>query len=558
MPWDRVRLALTLLMVDPCRLGGLWLRARASPLRDRVTGALAPMSPRKIHTAIDDTALFGGLDLAGTLAAGRPVHTRGLLADGGVVLLSMAERCPAGLAARLGQALDCIPSEGRARTCLIAVDEGAGSEEGLPQALADRLGLFLSLDGLAWADTAPLAVPEAALAAARARLALLPHDPSALDRLVESAAQLGIDSARAPLLALNCARAAAAWRGHPQITPEDLVAAAELVYAHRATALPPSEDEAQPTPPRPDPATGSEPETEQDQPDALPDETLVEAARAALPPDLMARLAGLRGAKAMRAQGSGAGSANNSFVRGRPLPARRGTPGSGQRIDLVATLRAAAPWQVLRQSMRRGDRLVILPGDMRIRRHEERSTRVLIFAVDTSGSQAMTRMAEAKGAIELLLAEAYARRDHVALVTFRGDTADLTLPPTRSLVQAKRRLAGLPGGGGTPLAAGLQTALSAAQQARSKGMTPVIAVLTDGRANISLDRRPGREAAAADATRIARAIAASGVGSIVIDTGVRPQPALDALARAMGSECLALPRARAPQLSAALGALMGA
>jgi magnesium chelatase subunit D len=79
-------------------------------------------------------------------------------------------------------------------------------------------------------------------------------------------------------------------------------------------------------------------------------------------------------------------------------------------------------------------------SDVRVRQFEERSDRAIIFVVDASGSAALARLAEAKGAIELLLGEAYARRDHVALVAFRGDGADILLPPTRSLVQTKRRL----------------------------------------------------------------------------------------------------------------------
>ncbi len=93
----------------------------------------------------------------------------------------------------------------------------------------------------------------------------------------------------------------------------------------------------------------------------------------------------------------------------------------------------------------------------------------------------MDRLGEAKGAVEMLLADCYVRRDEVALIAFRGAGADLLLPATRSLTRAKRSLAALPGGGGTPLASGLAAAESLAEEVRRKGRTPTLVVITDGR-----------------------------------------------------------------------------
>ena len=537
----RAATALSLLAIDPAGLRGVWLRARAGPVRDMVLAAITtPLPMRRLHPTIADDALFGGLDLAATLAAGHQVRSAGLLNTPACLTLTMAERCPPGLAARLAQALDA-PGH-----CLIALDEGEG-DEGLPAALTERLGLFVDLGDVVWSD-ATLALDHAAITAARARLQQVHTPADAVALLTRAAASLGISSLRAPLLALAAARAAAALRGADIITEADLRLAAELVYAHRA--LPQSEaapeNAPEPPPPVPDNAQNTQQNTD------IPDEVLIAAARTALPPDLLAALNAGRAARAAKGA-SGTGGARAGNRRGRPLPSRPGRLGTGARIDLVATLRAAAPWQGVRRAQSpRAATLHIRPGDIRLKRYVETSDRVLIFAVDASGSAAFARLAEAKGAVELLLAAAYARRDHVALLAFRGTMAELILPPTRSLVQTKRRLAGLPGGGGTPLAHGLQLSLATALQARARGLTPTIALLTDGRGNIALDGRANRAQAEEDATAQARAIAATGLSAVIIDTGTRPQPGLQTLARTMAAPYVALPRADAHRLSAIL------
>jgi magnesium chelatase subunit D len=116
-------------------------------------------------------------------------------------------------------------------------------------------------------------------------------------------------------------------------------------------------------------------------------------------------------------------------------------------------------------------------------------------------------------------------------------------------VQTKRRLADLPGGGGTPLAAGLQEAAQAARSAHQKGLTPTIVLLTDGRANIALDGTPDRAQAALDATRMATLARETGADAIVIDTGNRPERALQTLSGVLGGHYLSLPRADAQKLS---------
>ena len=554
-PWQRAQTALAILAVDPAGVKGLWLRARAGGVRDRVTEGLAaiPLPLRRMHPGIDDTSLYGGVDLAATLASGHVVKSLGILGAPAALVLTMAERCPPGLAARLARVLDDPGS------CLVALDEGAEPEEVLPSALTDRVGLFLDLSDLGWSDTSPIVLDLVRLAAARSNLPGIATPYDAIETLTGLAMAMGISSLRAPLLALVAARALAAWQGHETVTDDDLRHAAELVLAHRGD-VPEAADtpDERPEPPPPDPGESEAEQPSQQDQDRLPDDILLEAIRAALPPGLLEKLAAGKAARAAKGSG-GSGAARKGNHRGRPLPSRPGTPGSGKRIDLVSTLRAAAPWQPLRRRSPLGDvlHLEIRQSDLRLKRYQETSDRVLIFAVDASGSAALARLAEAKGAVELLLAQAYARRDHVALIAFRGVAAELILPPTRSLVQTKRRLAGLPGGGGTPLAAGLRMAFDVAHQARARGMTPTVAVLTDGRGNIALDGSASREQSEIDTQKLARAVRAAGLPALVIDTANRPQPGLRLLAATLDAPYVALPRADAQRLTSVLQAALG-
>ena len=547
-PWARLNLALRILAVDPVGLGGLWLRSRAGPVRDIATTLLAKTPfdrpQRRLSARIDDLALLGGPDPAATLAAGRPVHRPGLLADPALLILPMAESAPPSLTARLAQALD------KGHHALIALDEAAEDGEGLPSTLSDRLGLFLTLDGERSPRLLPKPIGRRRLAKAHALYPLVTLPDDLTQALAHLAARLGITSTRALLTTRRAARAIAALDARLTVTEDDLIQAAELGLAHRA--LP--EAEARPEQP-PEP-----PQDQHDQPDQQPQEQdlqsladlLIEAAQAALPPDILAKLQSDRATRAARgASGTGAAKAGNR--RGRPLPSRPGRPDGRSRIDLVATLRQAAPWQVLRKRSDQQDRaLIVHRSDLRLKRYKEVSDRVLIFIVDASGSSAMARLGEAKGAVELMLAQAYSRRDHVALVVLRGAQAELILPPTRSLTTTKARLRGLPGGGGTPLASGLATALDTALRARRQGMTPSLALLTDGRANIALSGQPDRAKAQADAEQIAQAIRAAGIAAVTLDVANRPQPSLAQLSSLMNSRYVPLPRADARAIAATL------
>lgn len=594
-PWDEALLAATLYAVDPLGLGGIRLRALPGPARDRWlaylrallgagtggdTGAPAALL-RRVPLSISDDRLLGGLDLAETLRAGRPIARAGLLAesDGGVLLLPMAERVSEGIAARLAATLDTgevmaeregLAFRAPARIGLVALDEGYEDDERIPDTLTDRLALHIDLAGLGHRDCPETEAETEALVAARQRLPDVVVPDEAIHALCLTALTLGVFSLRAPLQAVKVARAAAALDGRDSVDEEDLILAARLALAPRATRLPPpppppEQDQPpnDPPPPPPDDQTPPDdpPEDEQDETEMPPlEDILLAAAQAAIPAGLLARLkAGGTTRKQGRAGKAGANAPTAG--RGRPIGVRGGPLKPGARLNLIATLRAAAPWQRVRRNALMAQAptrplppVLVQSDDFRFTRYRKRRPTTTIFVVDASGSAAMARLAEAKGAVELLLADCYVRRDQVALVAFRGKGADLLLPPTRSLVRAKRGLAGLPGGGGTPLAAGIELAGSVAAAVAHHGETPVLVFLTDGRANVRRDGIGGRAQAQDEALKEARELRAQGLTCLLIDTANRPDARAQALAQEMDARYIPLPHADAAAISVAASA----
>jgi magnesium chelatase subunit D len=613
-----------LFAVDPVGLGGVAVRAPPCAQRDEWLGLLRELLPahtpvRRIPLNITDTALLGGLDLGATLSAGRPVAQQGVLvqADGGVVVLTMAERLPVGVAARLSAVIDTcevqlerdgLATRRPARFGVVALDEGASDDEQMPAALLDRLAFRLILDSPEAGEALEWTASD--VADARALLPGVLSGDEVLQALCAAALALGIGSLRAPLMALRVARAAAALAGSKEVCEEHVALAARLVLAPRATQLAaaqsdPQEDQTGPgeddlenqAPPESTPPDQHQPDEQSPEPpgDAPSDEekmdsdvgetlaeTVLDAARAAIPPGLLAALK-VGDAPKVRARVAGrSGAAQKNQTRGRPLGARRGEPRAGARLNVIETLRAAAPWQRLRQREQAErerlqsttaiansgvhqpaavgatrQRIYVRREDFHVTRFRQLGQTTTLFVVDASGSSALNRLAEAKGAVELLLADCYVRRDRVAVLAFRGKGVELLLPPTRSLARAKRSLAGLPGGGGTPLAAAIDAARELADQISRHGETPIVVLLTDGRGNIARDGGTGRARASEDAIAAAREIRRTGIATLLLDTSPQPQPQARLLAGEMGATYLPLPYAGAQLLSQAVRAASG-
>ncbi|WP_353132408.1 VWA domain-containing protein [Limnohabitans sp.] len=489
---------------------------------------------------------------------------------------------------------------------VVALDESMNDDAPMSPALQERLGLWFDLQELAPADITGVSLetidPHSGQDAVSVKIesAALAHmrhawphirwtDTQAL-AVCSTAQGLGIDSLRIPTLALRVASCHAALHLRKEVNDEDLAFAARRVLAPRATQLPAPAENAAETEPQNSSAPDSEPNSEPDQTpeensnpnpeepaeensptDESPEnsdtakeedaplntpspenlqEMMIAAALASLPSDVLASLLTKAGRNSGNTSGR-SGQFRSGSQRGRPLPPRPGKPGGHARLHVLATLRAAAPKQRLRSGAQQG-RVAIRAEDFHVHRYQQHSSSCLILALDASGSAALQRLAEAKGAVELLLQQSYARRDSVCIVAFKGAQAQLLLPATRSLVRAKRAMTSLPGGGGTPLALALKMACEQAIQLQRQGVTPILVVLSDGRANVNLQGLGGRAQAQADALQWAAQWRQTGHRALWIDTSLQPDAQVQNLAHIMGGSYMPMPLVQAQRMASAM------
>lgn len=383
----------------------------------------------------------------------------------------------------------------------------------------------------------------ARIAAARDRLPGVELTDAALRQITAVCASFEVDGLRADLVTARAAIALAAWHGRPSVTADDVRTAARLALPHRRRRDPfdaPGldadkldeilDEHADPEPPEggPDDVSGGADGPER--PDGPDDDGPGGGARPDAPGD------GANGSAPVPEPSGEEGRGGGRSSESEPAPADAafkprlftvpgvgaGAPGrrskarspygrvSGARpgargLHLTATLRAAAPHQSARG--RNGTGLIVRSGDLREAVRDGREGNLVLFVVDASGSMAArARMRAVKGAVLSLLLDAYQRRDKVGLITFRGSSAEVALPPTSSVEAGARRLERLPTGGRTPLSAGLLRAADVlrVERLRDPARRPLLVVVTDGRATHGPDP-------AAAAARLA------GVAAVVVD-----------------------------------------
>jgi magnesium chelatase subunit D len=601
---DLAKQALMLLAVDPS-LGGVVIPSAVGSGKSTLARAFADILPEgtpfvELPLNVTEDRLIGGVDLEATLAAGQRVVQHGVLskAHKGVLYVDSLSLLDSSAVSHIMDAMSrgavIVEREGLSEVhpadfMLVGTYDPTDGE--VRMGLLDRIGIIVPfatqndyrarkkivntvMGTRDREDTEDeLRMLRGLIQAAKEQLPHVSMTNDQVKGLIQTAISLGVEGNRVDIFAIRCAIASAALAQRTEVDDEDLKLAVKMVLVPRATRMPEREatEEEMQGPDEPPPADEQEPEDENapaDTPDADAEEeqeetpdTIEELMMEAMETELPDNILNISLASKKKAKSGSRGEALNS-KRGRFVRAQEGEMKSGK-VALIPTLISAAPWQATRRAEKekkgiKTGALIINKEDVKIKKFRDKSGTLFIFMVDASGSMALNRMRQAKGAVASLLQNAYVHRDQVSLISFRGKQAQVLLPPSQSVDRAKRELDVLPTGGGTPLASALFTGWETAKQARTKGITQIMFVMiTDGRGNIPLQaaydpnaEKASKEQLEKEIEALALSIQADGVASIVIDTQMNYLSRGEApkLAQKLGGRYFYLPNAKAEQI----------
>jgi magnesium chelatase subunit D len=560
---DGPKLALLLAAVDR-RIAGVLLRGEKGSAKSTLARGLATLLPGgapfvELPLGATEDRVVGTLDVTAALTGGEMRFSPGLLAaaDRGVLYVDEINLLPDHLVDVLldvaASGVNRVEREGVSHThpSRFLLIGSMNPEEGeLRPQLLDRFGLAVEVrtaTGVAeraaavrrrMAFDADPAEQAASFSSAEAELArrLAVVKPAEIpeplvDAVCALCASLGAEGLRADLTICRAAAALAGWEGRDEATEDDVRRVAPLALVHRARRDPlePAGMDGQRLSDALDEHLGPAEtgETEPGTGEAPADRTAEGPVGAGD--------GGPDGATADRDSArppAGAGPAVTAPMAARrgspPAPATgRRTPAESSRGRLIGDripdgpIGSVAVGATVREAAQRAGRgpadngsPLVEPADLREAVRQQKSANLIVFAVDASGSMGAERMAAAKGAVLGLLVDAYQRRDLVALVAFRGQRADVVLRPTSSVEVARARLAELPTGGTTPLAAGIIGALDVARTpSRATSHQPLLVVVTDGRATSA----PAGGDPVAAARQAATEVRRMGVDAVVVD-----------------------------------------
>ena len=523
---ERLKKALILNLINP-KIGGVLITGQKGTAKSTAVRALGELTHKKVITlplSVTEDRLIGSVDLEQTMKTGKAVYLPGILAeaDGQILYVDEVNLLQYHLTDIVltahGSKENRVEREGISAVsdCRFLLVGTMNPEEGqLRQHFLDQFGLCVVIG----AENKP----EQRLAIVKARMAF-EDDPKAfarsfapfeqeLRKKIEVAAELlpaitateanrlymvskcleaEVQGHRADLTLEETARAVAAWNGHNEITKEDIDEAAPYVLLHRRrnTQQPPEEEpQEQDSREQNDPSDAPPPDRRDS--DGPPPQS---------PPQGRGRDQNFAMGKSFKVSDFGH-SASRQTHKGfgkRTTAKSAGKMGryvySVQQnltgdLALDATIRAAAPYQVSRN--KNGLAIAIREADIREKVRQRKYANLIVFVVDASGSMgASKRMTETKGAILSLLKDAYVKRDKVCLIAFRGNEAQVLLPPTRSVDRGVRLLETMAVGGRTPLNHGIAKGLQVIQSELKKnpGVLPYMVMITDGKGNVSIDK----------------------------------------------------------------------